>query len=151
MDTIAAEDVIDPNTGEVLVEKDGPISRELAAVIEDAGVQSVLVFSKNEDEEEKVTKVIGNNFVDPAKYIDFDLTPYKLSEKVFYPVLMEIIEQAEGDEDKLKAAIANRRRELSPKHIILEDIVASVSYLINLAHGIGETDDIDHLSNRRLK
>ena len=169
VDTVAAEDVIDPNTGEVLVEEGGEISRSLAMEIEDAGVASVLVYSKNEDDEEGVvTKVIGNNFVDPSKYIDFDLTPYKLSEKVFYPALMEIIRNSEGDEDKLKAAIdiieksggdedklktaiANGRRELSPKHIILEDIIASISYLINLDHGVGDTDDIDHLSNRRLK
>jgi len=156
VDAVAAEDIIDPNTGEILVEKDGAISRSMAMVIEDAGVKSVLVYSKNEEDQSengptKVTKVIGNNFVDPAKYLDMDLTPYKLSEKVFYPVLMDIIEQAGGDEDKLKAAIANRKKELSPKHIILEDIIASISYLINLGNGIGETDDIDHLSNRRLK
>jgi len=152
VDTVAAEDVIDPNTGEVLVEEGGEISRSLAMEIEDAGVASVLVYSKNEDDEEGVvTKVIGNNFVDPSKYIKFDLTPYKLSEKVFYPALMDIIEKSEGDEDKLKTAIANGRRELSPKHVILEDIIASISYLINLEHGVGDTDDIDHLSNRRLK
>ena len=151
VDTVAAEDVIDPNTGEILVEKDGKISRPMAMVIEDAGVQSVYVYSKNEDEEGKVTKVIGNNFVDPAKYVDIDLTPYRLSEKVFYPVLMDIIKAADGDEDKLRSLIANRRKELSPKHIILEDIIASISYLINLNSGVGETDDIDHLSNRRLK
>ena len=156
VDAVAAEAIIDPNTGEILVEKDGAISRSMAMVIEDAGVKSVLVYSKNEEDQSengptKVTKVIGNNFVDPAKYLDMDLTPYKLSEKVFYPVLMDIIEQAGGDEDKLKAAIANRKKELSPKHIILEDIIASISYLINLGNGIGETDDIDHLSNRRLK
>ena len=101
VDTVAAEDIIDPNTGEILVEKNGQISRSMAMVIEDAGVQSVYVYSKNEDEEDKVTKVIGNNFVDPAKYVDIDLTPYRLSEKVFYPVLMDIIEKADGDEDKI--------------------------------------------------
>ena len=151
VDAVAAEDVIDPNTGEILVEKDQTISREMAMVIEDAGVVSVLVYSKKEDEEDVITKVIGNNFVDPAKYIDIDLKPYRLSEKVFYPVLKEIIEEAAGDEDKLKSLIANRKKELSPKHIILEDIIASVSYLLNLNYGIGEKDDIDHLGNRRLK
>jgi len=151
VDTVAAEDIIDPNTGEVLVEKDGAISRSMAMTIEDAGVEAVFVYSKTEGHEDVKTKVIGNNFVDPSKYIDIDLTPYKLSEKVFYPVLMDIIRQADGDEDKLKAAIANRRKELSPKHIILEDIIASVSYFLNLNCGVGDIDDIDHLSNRRLK
>ena len=151
VDTVAAEDVIDPNTGEVLVEKGGEISRSMAMEIEDAGVEAVFVYSKTEGKEDVVTKVIGNNFVDPAKYVDIDLTPYKLSEKVFYPVLMDIIKEADGDEDKLKAGIANRKKELSPKHIILEDIIASVSYFLNLNCGIGDIDDIDHLSNRRLK
>ena len=151
VDAVAAEDIIDPNTGEILVEKDGEISRSMAMTIEDAGVESVYVYSKTEGQAGVVTKVIGNNFVDPYKYVDIDLTPYKLSEKVFYPVLMDIIAQAEGDEDKLKAAIANRKKELSPKHIILEDIIASVSYFLNLNCGIGDIDDIDHLSNRRLK
>ena len=113
VDTVAAEDIIDPNTGEVLVEDGGEISRSMAMVIEDAGVKSVLVHSKNEDEQDVVTKVIGNNFVDPAQYVNIDLTPYRLSEKVFYPALMDIIEKAEGDEDKLKAGIANRRNKLS--------------------------------------
>ena len=130
VEAVAADDIIDPNTGEVLVEKDQEISRSMAMVIEDAGVESVYVYSKNEGHEGVITK---------------------LSEKVFYPVLMDIIEQADGDEDKLKAAIANRRKELSPKHIILEDIIASVSYFLNLNCGIGDIDDIDHLSNRRLK
>ncbi len=151
VESVAAEDVFDPNTGEILVEKDETISREMAMVIEDAGVVSVLVYSKREDEADVTTKVIGNNFVDPKKYIDFDLTPYRLSEKVFYPVLMEIINGAEGDEDKIRAGIASRKKELSPKHIILEDIIASVSYQLNLNYGIGEIDDIDHLGNRRLK
>ncbi|MCF0140638.1 MAG: DNA-directed RNA polymerase subunit beta [Mogibacterium sp.] len=151
VDVRAAEDVIDPNTGEILVEKEGKIDRELAQVIEDAGVVSVLCYS-NIAGDDSITKVIGNNFVDPAKYIaDIDLKPYKLSEKVFYPVLIEIIEEADGDTDKLKTLIAKRKRELAPKHIIIEDIIASVSYILNLNHGIGETDDIDHLGNRRLK
>ncbi len=152
VDAVAAEDIIDPNTGEILVEKGGAISRSMAMTIEDAGVESVYVYAKTEGQSEVMTKVIGNNFVDPSKYLpDIDLTPYKLSEKVFYPVLMDIIAQADGDEDKLRAAIANRKKELSPKHIILEDIIASVSYFLNLNCGIGDIDDIDHLSNRRLK
>jgi len=151
VDAVAAEDVIDPNTGEVLAEAEQTISRELAMVIEDAGVKSVLVHSKIEDEEEKVTKVIGNNFVDPSKYLKIDLTPFKLSEKVYYPVLVEILEEAGKDNEKLEKLLNERRKELSPKHIILDDIIASISYLINLPSGIGDTDDIDHLSNRRLK
>ncbi|NLA69903.1 MAG: DNA-directed RNA polymerase subunit beta, partial [Clostridiales bacterium] len=147
---VAKEDIVDPLTGEILAEVGQRIDSDLAMAIEDAGVEYVWCESK-ELESDAITKVIGNRFVDPAKYVDLDLAPYKLSEKVFYPVLMEIIEEADGDEDKLKLGFATRKKELAPKNIIIEDIEASVSYLLNLNHGIGETDDIDHLGNRRLK
>ena len=148
VDAIAAEDVIDPNSGEVLVEEGQVISRAMAMTIEDAGVLSVEVKSKQHEHE--TTKVIGNNFVDPSKYVNFDVAPLKLSEKVFYPVLKEILDENDTDED-IKAAMAARKHELSPKHIILEDIIASVSYMLNLNFGPGKTDDIDHLGNRRLR
>ena len=149
VNSYAAEDIIDPNTGEILVEKDGFISRAKAYEIENAGVLSALIRSKNENDD-SVAKVIGNQFVDPTGYVDIDLAPYKLSELVYYPVLKDIIDNAETEDD-LKAAIASRKHELSPKHVILADIIASVSYLLNLNYGLGEVDDIDHLGNRRLK
>ena len=108
-----------------------------------------MIRSKNENDD-SVAKVIGNQFVDPTGYVDIDLAPYKLSELVYYPVLKDIIDNAETEDD-LKAAIASRKHELSPKHVILADIIASVSYLLNLNYGLGEVDDIDHLGNRRLK
>ena len=150
IDTVAAEDVFDPNTGDTLVKAGEKISREKAMEIEDAGVVYVLCHAKA-DEDDSIVKVVGNNFVDPTKYIDFDLSAYRLSEKVYYPVLKEILDEADGDEDKLRAGIANRKKELCPKNIILDDIIASVSYILNLNHGIGDIDDIDHLGNRRLK
>ena len=151
IDTVLAEDIFDPATGEILAQKGETISRARAMEIENAGVECAWVYGKTEETQDKVTKVIGNRFVDPASYIDIDLKPYRLSEKVLYTVLMEIIEEADGDEDKLKSLIYERRRELSPKHIILEDIVASISYFLNLNYGVGDIDDIDHLGNRRLK
>ena len=150
IDTVAAEEVFDPNTGDVIVEAGEKISREKAMEIEDAGVVYVLCHAKA-DEDDSIVKVVGNNFVDPTKYIDFDLSAYRLSEKVYYPVLKEILDEADGDEDKIRAGIANRKKELCPKNIILDDIIASVSYILNLNHGIGDIDDIDHLGNRRLK
>ena len=150
IDTVSAEDVFDPNTGDTLVKAGEKISREKAMEIEDAGVVYVLCHAKA-DEDDSIVKVVGNNFVDPAKYIDFDLSAYRLSEKVYYPVLKEILDEADGDEDKIRAGIANRKKELCPKNIILDDIIASVSYILNLNHGIGDIDDIDHLGNRRLK
>ena len=146
--TVAAEDVLDPNTGEILVEEGDKISRELALQIENAGIKEVYVYGKI-DEDFK-TKVIGNRFVEIKNYVEFDLTGVKVPEKVYYPVLMEILESC-TTEDEIKEALVERRNELSPKHIIIDDIIASVSYILNLNHGIGSTDDIDHLGNRRLR
>ena len=147
-EAVAAEDVIDPNTGEILVEADQKISRELARQIEDAGVEFVMAYGK--DDESRVTKVIGNKFVALNQYVEFDTTNLKVAEKVFYPVLMEILEQCQ-DEDEIKEMLVARKHDLSPKHILMEDIIASVSYILNLNYGVGNTDDIDHLGNRRLR
>ena len=147
-EAVAAEDVIDPNTGEILVEADQKISRELARQIEDAGVEFVMAYGK--DDESRVTKVIGNKFVALNQYVEFDTTNLKVADKVFYPVLMEILEQCQ-DEDEIKEMLVARKHDLSPKHILMEDIIASVSYILNLNYGVGNTDDIDHLGNRRLR
>ena len=150
VDVTVAEDVIDPSTGEILIEKDGKVSRALAKTIEDAGVNYVMVYAMHDDSHENVTKVIGNNFVDIRGFIDFDVTELGVAEKVYYPVLMEIINDSD-DEEEIRRQLRLRRDELSPKNIIMADIIASVSYLLNLNYGIGGTDDIDHLGNRRLR
>ena len=145
---VAAEDVIDPNTGEILVEKDTKISREVGFQIENAGVKYIYAYSRTE--EGHVVKIIGNNFVNLEDYVDFSLEGIKLTEKVYYPVLKEILENNEG-EAAIKEALLQNKANLSPKHIIVDDIIASVSYILNLNHGIGNVDDIDHLGNRRLR
>ena len=143
-----AEDVIDPNTGEILAEKDQTVGKELARQIENAGVEFVMVKSPADDG--KVTKVIGNQFVDIDSYIDFDISDIKIPKQVYYPVLMDILRENE-DQESVKEAIRYRKNELSPKHILIADVIASVSYLLNLNYGIGNIDDIDHLGNRRLR
>ena len=148
VDVVAAEDVIDPNTGEILVESGERISRAMGKVIENAGVHHVDVYGKNDTD--AVTRVIGSQFVDIRQYVDFEPKDIRLPDKVFYPVLKEILDEGlEGD--ALKNACRVRRDELSPKHIIMPDIIASVSYILNLPYGIGSVDDIDHLGNRRLR
>ncbi len=147
-EAVAAEDVIDPNTGEILAEAGQKISRQLARQIEDAGVEFVMAYGK--DDESQVTKVIGNRFVALNQYVEFDTTNLKVADKVFYPVLMEILEQCQ-DENEIKEMLVARKHDLSPKHILMEDIIASVSYILNLNYGVGNTDDIDHLGNRRLR
>ena len=147
---VVAEDVTDPNTGEILAENGQQISKELARQIENAGVDAVMVRS-NLDENQS-TKVIGNQFVDIDQYIEFDISDLKIADRVYYPVLMEILEEnAEAGQDEIREVLKLRKNELSPKHILVADIVASVSYLLNLNYGIGNTDDIDHLGNRRLR
>ena len=148
---VAAEDVIDPNTGEILVEKGKTISHEMAKDIENTGIQSVMAYGKAKGKEDLTTKIIGNRFVNLQDYVDFDIKDIKVEEKVFYPVLIELIEKYGADQDELKRQLVINRNELSPKHILREDIIASVSYLLNLYYGIGTDDDIDHLANRRLR
>ena len=147
---VAADDVIDPNTGEILVEKDQKIDRALAQQIENAGVEYIYAYALDKEKEGQITKVIGNRFVDLAAYVDFDTTGLKVADKVFYPVLKEILESC-STEEELRAMLTARKHDLSPKHIIMEDIIASVSYILNLNYGIGSVDDIDHLGNRRLR
>jgi len=143
-----AEDIFDPMTGELLAEKDAVVSLELAATIENAGVQEAIVYSRSS--KEITTKVIGNNFVAIDNFIKFDISDLKIAQKVYFPVLREILEKY-TDEDDLRAALLAKKNELSPKRVIVDDIIASVSYLLNLRHGIGMVDDIDHLGNRRLR
>lgn len=150
VDAVAAEDVIDPNTGETLVEKGERISRETAKKIENSGLEYVMAYGRNDGSEDVVTKVIGNQFVDIKQYVKYDLSDIRIADKVYYPVLMEILSESKK-EAEIKKMLVERRDELSPKHIVLPDIIASVSYLLNLNYGLGTTDDIDHLGNRRLR
>ena len=101
-------------------------------------------------EDEKVVKVIGNNFVDIKSHVDFDIDELDIKEKVHYPTLKEILE-AYSDEEEIKEAIKFRMKELIPKHILLDDIIASINYQFNLFYDIGNIDDIDHLGNRRIR
>ena len=145
---VAAETVIDPNTGEILAEAGQKIDKVLAEQIENSGIEFIMVQSMYD---EKVsTKVIGNQFVDIKAYIEFDISDLNVADKVYYPVLMEILQENE-DQEAIREALQLRKNELSPKHILVADVIASVSYLLNLNYGIGNIDDIDHLGNRRLR
>ena len=144
---VSGENVFDPATGEVLVTEGEVITAETAKAIENAGVLSVWL-TVGED----TVKVIGNQFVDPAGYLEFDPKEAGLNEKVYYPELMRVLEENEdADEEELKEALKKNVSLLIPKHIIEADIFASFSHLLGLKYGIGHTDDIDHLGNRRLR
>ncbi|MCI6737653.1 MAG: DNA-directed RNA polymerase subunit beta [Intestinibacter sp.] len=146
MNRVAYDDIINPETGEVFVKADEKISYDDAWKIQNAGINAVTI--KTEDE--KKVKVIGNNFVDIKAHIDFDIDDLKIKEKVHYPTLKEILDEC-SDEEEIKESIRIRRKELIPKHILLDDIIASISYEFNLFFGIGNVDDIDHLGNRRIR
>ena len=146
---VAAEDIADPATGEILVEEKAVISREQAFAIENSGAEYVWVYSRQD--ETKRVKVIGNSFVNLQDHVPFDVSDMKIPQKVYYPALKWILGNNADDENALKKALITYKNELSPKHIIMDDIIASVSYILNLSEGIGNTDDIDHLGNRRLR
>ena len=147
IDKKAASDIVSEETGEVLVLEGELISREKAIEIENSGINVVDVLL----EDGREARVLGNRFVDPAVFeLPFSLAEMGLKEKVYYPLMKELVENY-TDPEELEAEIKSRARELSPKHILIDDIIASINYEINLFRGIGLTDDIDHLGNRRLR
>ncbi|WP_087679535.1 DNA-directed RNA polymerase subunit beta [Garciella nitratireducens] len=146
IDQIAAENIVHPSTGEVIVEKDEKISREKAWEVQNSGINEVKV--KYEDKE---VKIIGNGFVDLyALDLPYHLEDLNIKELVNYQVLQNILSTYQTEQE-IKEAIKNRMDELIPKHIIISDMIASINYNLGLSYQIGETDDIDHLGNRRIR
>ncbi|MCR2045633.1 DNA-directed RNA polymerase subunit beta [Anaerosalibacter massiliensis] len=144
---VTAESIIDPETGEILLDEGEKVDLDKAIEIENSGINKVDILVG----EDKVVRVVGNNFVDVEAFdLPFSLEDLGLKEKVYYPVMKEIIDSCE-EPDELREAIKDRIREISPKNIIKDDIIASISYEFNLFFGVGNTDDIDHLGNRRLR
>ena len=138
-----ARNIIDPLTGELLAEAGQTLTREQAQQLERRGVNSASVLIG-----ERVVKVFANNVVDMTGFVDFDPAELGIRERVRFDVLTRLM--AEHPDD-LKDAIADHIDELIPKHITPEDILASINYLCGIAYGIGHTDDIDYLGNRRLR
>ena len=164
----AAEDIINKETGEVLVTKGSVFDNESIFKLEAAGVFSVNILNSDE----KATKVLSNKFVDPKVFElekqNIDLESLGVKEKVYYPVMKKILEENNSKEDIEKAIIESLKQvpaadnnifekdreeiySLSPKHIVKDDMHAIVNYHLGLFKGIGKTDDIDHLGNRRLR
>jgi len=142
---IAAEAIVNPETGEILAAEGEAISREKSIEIQNAGVN--VVYLRVED---KKVKIIGNNTVDLGAMVEFDPKEIGISERVNYTLLKNILAENESI-DAQKKAIKESIDELIPKYITKEDIISSINYILNLEHGIGDTDDIDHLGNRRLR
>ena len=140
----AAEPIADPMTGEILVMPGEIISRSMAHTLSDKGVAEAVVKIGDQN-----VKVLSNRMVDMSKFVDFDPKQYGVKEKVRFSVLKEMLETVPAD--GWEEAITERIDELVPKHIIADDIMASINYLNCVAMGIGLPDDIDHLGNRRLR
>ena len=139
-----AESVADPRTGEIIANEGDAISADLAMQIERAGVNQVELLVEG-----KKVRVFSNNMVYLDEYVDFEVEDFPVK-KVRKAIIEEIIENAET-EDEIKEQLWARIDELAPKHIIIDDMFASVNYCLNLANGIGNVDDIDHLGNRRVR
>ena len=147
-------DVVSVLTGEILAEKGEVITEEKAKEIQNNAVNEVYVevASAEKDGEKKTIefKVIGNNTVDLDAIVDCNPEELGILEKVYYPNLKKLLDEVEGDEARLDA-IRNNVKELVVRHLTLEDIVAAITYNQGLSYGLGTTDDIDHLSNRRVR
>ena len=139
-----AEPVADPRTGEIIANEGDAISADLAMQIERAGVNQVELFVEG-----KKVRVFSNNMVYLDEYVDFEVEDFPVK-KVRKAIIEEILENAET-EDEIKEQLWAKIDELAPKHIIIDDMFASVNYCLNLANGIGNVDDIDHLGNRRVR
>ena len=136
--------VVDPMTGEILAEPGEVLTREKARELDAKGVNEAVL-----DLEGTQIKVFSNHMVDMKHFVDFDPAECGVTERVRFSVLQELLQEFSGEE--LKEAVRDRMDDLIPKHIIVDDIMASINYLNCLAHGVGSADDIDHLGNRRLR
>ena len=142
---VASKDIMDSETGEIFVQAGEVITEEVAKDIQNSGINMVEVTVG-----ERIVKVIGNGTVDiHAVLPTLDLSELEIKENVNYQVLKNIIDTT--DEKDLVKTIGERIDELVPKHITTEDMIASISYLLDLSHGVGNVDDIDHLANRRIR
>ena len=151
---ILAEDVVDTETGEIIASAGATLDKALCDRIQNTGCMSIDVRGRADAEnaEGRAVRILSNRMVDPKAYLSFDPAEVGIHEWVYYPVLKEILDECAGaDEAELKNAIKKRIAELVPKHITIEDILTSINYSLHLEEGIGNSDDIDHLGNRRIR
>ena len=144
---VLAEDAISPLTGELVAEAGTVIDDAVAQKLEHAAVNEVILQL---DSGYKI-KVFSNNTIEPEYVLGFDLKDCGVPEKARTAVLLDIAEKCGGDVEAIKEMAKERIAELCPKHITKDDIFASINYLLNLTHGVGHVDDIDHLGNRRIR
>jgi len=143
---ILAEDVVDPFSGEILGQKGEKVTAQMADSIQNAAVPFVWIQI-----EERLVKVLSNMMVDITNFVDCEPRSLGITEQVYFPVLRQILEEYAENPEELADAITRNVHELIPKHITKEDILASINYNMHLEYGLGNSDDIDHLGNRRIR
>ncbi len=144
---VAAKNIVNEETGEILVSAGDKITKEKAYEIKNSGIN--VVYVKRDD---NIVKVIGNNTVDISTYLGVDIDKDVIKEDVYLPALKELLEKiGDVDEKELKKKIKQNREKLVIKCATLDDIMASINYFLNFRFGMGEVDDIDHLGNRRVR
>ena len=143
---ILAEDVVDPFSGEILGQKGDKVTVEMAEIIQNAAVPFVWIQT-----EERIVKVLSNMMVDITNFVDCEPRSLGITEHVYFPMLRQILEEYAENPEELADAITRNVHELIPKHITKEDILASINYNMHLEYGLGNSDDIDHLGNRRIR
>ncbi len=142
----AAENVIAPLTGEILIAAGEQITREKALEADKAGVSVVWL-----DVEGKKVKVVTNGCVDAQPFFSFDVTECGINERCNFAQLRQILDETDGDVEKQKQLLEERHDQLICRTVTVDDIFSSINYLNGLDHGVGVTDDIDHLGNRRIR
>ncbi len=159
---VLSKPIVNSLTGEFMADEGELINYEKALEIEQAGVSEAFIIVEVKEDYttptgekktklvEKEVKIISNGMVDITKYVNFDVSKYGINEKVSFKVLKDILETS-ADDEEIEENVKKRAEELVPKHIILDDIYATISYFLNLCSGIGNVDDIDHLGNRRIR
>ena len=145
MNHIAAENVVAPLTGELLIEKDAKITRQLAEAADNAGVNIVVL-----NIEGKKVKVITNGCVDAQGFFSFDVKECGINERCSFEEIRKILDTT-SDVEEQKELLRRNHDQLIGRTVTVTDILSSINYLNGLGHGIGTTDDIDHLGNRRIR
>ncbi len=147
---VLSRPVADPQTGELLAEAGTKLTKEDAVALQKRGVKEAYINVDTGDENFIEVKVLTNNMVDIHDFVPFDISDLEIKETVSYPVLSSILESSD-DPAVIREAIIDNMSELVPMHITKDDIFASVNYFVGLPYGVGSTDDIDHLGNRRIR
>ena len=142
---VSSDDILNPQTGEILIERGKYIDREIAQKIQDSGVNSVDLSIEG-----KNIRVVGNNWVNIKNFIEFDISNLGIEGMVYYPVLRSILDNSSSEEE-IKLELKKNIYDLIPKYITIDDVFSTISYMIGLNYSIGCEDDIDHLGNRRLR